>query len=71
MYNGVEVNNNSIITTDGPNEHKFLLQDVVKSKFKCVTDALGLQHTQNIADHVDRWVALHPRNIQELFYTDI
>jgi len=52
-------------------DYSFLLQDVIKTKFKCVTDALGLIHTQEIADHIDKWVALHPENIQELFYKDI
>lgn len=52
-------------------DHVFLLQDIVKTKFKCVTDALELEHTQEVADHVDQWVALHPENIQALFYKDI
>ena len=55
----------------GEVDYKFLLQDVVKTKFKCVTDALGLEHTQEVADHIDQWVALHPKNIQELLYKDI
>jgi len=49
-------------------DHSFLLQDVIKTKFKCVTDALGLEYTQAVADHIDKWVTLHPENIQELFY---
>jgi len=45
-------------------DHCFLLQDVVNTKFKCVCDALHIAHTQDVADHVDHWVSLHPAHIQ-------
>ena len=51
-------------------DYKFFLQDVIKTKFKCVTDALGLEHSQEVIDHVEHWVSLHPDNIQEMFYND-
>lgn len=51
-------------------DYKFLLQDVIKTKFKCVTDVLELEHSQEVIDHVEYWVSLHPDNIQEMFYKD-
>ena len=49
-------------------DYRFLLQDVIKTKFKCVTDALGLEHNQEVVEHVEHWVSLHPDNIQRMFY---
>jgi hypothetical protein len=49
-------------------DYKFLLQDVIKTKFKCVTDVLELEHNQEVIDHVEHWVSLHPDNIKEMFY---
>ena len=51
--------------------HRFLLQDVIKTKFECVTDALNLEYTNEVQSHVDTWVALHPKKIQKMFYKDI
>lgn len=63
--------NDFILETFKDADHKFLLQDVIATRFKCVTDALGLEHTQEVADHVDRWVALHPKHIQEMLTKDL
>ncbi|RLC08337.1 MAG: hypothetical protein DRI24_23515, partial [Deltaproteobacteria bacterium] len=49
----------------------FHLSDVCNTEFKCVTDALGLEHTQELADHVNNWVSLHPQNIQDIIRTKI
>ena len=49
-------------------DYRFLLQDVIKTKFKCVTDVLGLEHNQEVVEHVEHWVSLHPDNIQRMFY---
>jgi hypothetical protein len=67
IYNGIKIFSNNIkhVVLDGI-DHEFLLQDVVNTKFKCVTDALGIEYTKEVADHVDFWVALHPKNIQQM-----
>jgi hypothetical protein len=49
-------------------DYKFLLQDVIKTKFKCVTDVLDLEQNQEVINHVEHWVSLHPDNIQGMFY---
>jgi hypothetical protein len=67
MYNGVKIFNDHIkcVVLDRI-DHAFLLQDVVSTKFKCVTDVLGLEHSTEVADHVDTWVSLHPLDIQSM-----
>jgi len=45
-------------------DYAFRLQDVVKTRFKCVTDALGIEHTQEVVDHVALWLNLHPPKVK-------
>ena len=52
-------------------DYKFLLQDVINTKFKCVCDALGLKHTKEVEEHIDRWVNLHPENIRRILHKAI
>ena len=66
-YNGTVVTRFTKHIIDNA-DNSFLLQDIVQSKFKCVTDELGLNHTQKVIDHVDMWVKLHPAHIQEMLY---
>jgi hypothetical protein len=68
-YNGIKIcdDNESLLDAD----YKFLLQDVVDTKFKCVCDEMNLPYTQEIAKHVDDWVAMHPENIQKMLHNDI
>lgn len=47
-------------------DHVFFLQDVIRTKFKCVCDELNLSWTQEVRDHVTRWVNLHPDYIKKL-----
>ncbi len=70
MHDGLKIHNTSKRLVD-QSEHSFLLQDVIRTKFKCVCDELRLKHTQAVADHVDYWVALHPQNIQDMLQQDI
>lgn len=67
-YNDIELSSNaagdnSCLFTDCT--HSFMLQEVIRTKFKCVCDVLGLAHTQEIVDHIDKWVQLHPFTIQQ------
>ena len=70
-YNGIKIFKQHIGHIFNKVDYKFLLQDVIKTKFKCVTDVLELNHTQEVIDHVNLWVSLHPAYIQEMFYKDI
>jgi len=67
-YNGIEISSNAAgedgcLFTDCT--HSFMLQEVIRTKFKCVCDVLGLAHTQEVVDHIDKWVQLHPFTIQQ------
>ena len=70
-YNNIRIFKRHIDHIFNKVDYKFLLQDVIKTKFKCVTDILELDHTQEVIDHVNLWVSLHPKYIQEMFYKDI
>jgi len=69
-YNGMRINSNIAGTLDKAN-YTFILQDIVNTKFKCVTDALGLEYTDEIRDHIALWLDLHPGNIQEMLTSTI
>jgi len=44
---------------------QFKLQDIVKTKFKNVTDALNIPHTEEQKILTEYWLSLHPVEIQQ------
>jgi len=52
--------------TELPEDFSFNLIDIVQTKFKNITDALGLPHTQEHIDLMDKWINLHSSPIQDM-----
>ena len=47
-------------------DYRFRLQDVIKSRFECVTHALGIEHNLEVVNDIRDWIAMHPRHIRLL-----
>ena len=47
-------------------DYAFSLEDVVQSRFACVTKALGLKDRIAVESHIDSWVRMHPEHIRRL-----
>ena len=47
-------------------DYSFNLRDIIKTKFKIVTDALRIPYNNSHIKLIDKWVKLHPDEIQDL-----
>lgn len=68
-FNGVRVYNDVAPLLNA--NYKFLLQDVVRTKFDCVCDALQITNNEKVKQHIEQWLQLHPENIQKMLLSDI
>jgi hypothetical protein len=41
-------------------DHKILLQDIINTKGKALTDSLNIEHNEEQVKLVNRWISLHP-----------
>jgi len=64
MYNGILIDATLSRIIDKA-DHTFLLQDVVSTRFKCVSDTLGIEQPPAVAVHINDWIMMHPPEIQK------